>query len=119
MAQRQTTELLHDMDGSPTTQTVSFGIEGVLYEIDLSDAHAKSLRAGVDVFVQHARKVGRRKVGHRDNFKRTTLTPDSRLVRSWAQGNGYAVNGSGGFKRSSQHGVDSVLTVASRAPQPV
>jgi hypothetical protein len=96
MATRTTTYLIDDVDGtSPATERIVFTFEGASYEIDLSSDHARQLRAGLDVFIQHARRTGKQTIGHRDNFKRTTLTPDHRIIRAWARDNGHTVPASG------------------------
>jgi hypothetical protein len=96
MATRTTTQLIDDVDGtSPATERIVFALEGASYEIDLSPDHASQLRASVDVFIQHARRTGAQTVGHRDNYKRTTLTPDHRIIRAWALDNGHSVPASG------------------------
>ena len=46
MATRIVTELHDDIDGSDATQTVHFALDGVDYEIDLSDRNAKVYRYG-------------------------------------------------------------------------
>ncbi|MBB2903584.1 hypothetical protein FHR75_004427 [Kineococcus radiotolerans] len=89
---RTTTQLLDDIDGtSPATEHITFALDGDTYEIDLNTDHARQLRAGLNLFIQHARRTGSQTVGHRDNYKRTTLTPDHRIIRSWAQDNGHPV----------------------------
>ena len=47
MAQRTQVILVDDIDGSEATQTVTFGIDGVTYEIDLNEEHAAALRESV------------------------------------------------------------------------
>src|SRR4051794_6191129 len=44
MAQRVNVVLVDDIDGSDAAETVTFGLDGVQYEIDLSDGHADELR---------------------------------------------------------------------------
>jgi hypothetical protein len=96
MATRTTRQLIDDIDGtSPATERIVFTLEGASHEIDLSTDHAHQLRAGLDVFIQHARRTGTQTVGHRDNYKRTTLTPDHRIIRAWALDNGHSVPASG------------------------
>jgi hypothetical protein len=96
MATRTTMQLIDDVDGmSNATERIVFTLEGATYEIDLSTDHAHRLRAGLDVFIQHARRTGKQTVGHRDNFRRTTLTPDHRIIRAWALDDGHPVPASG------------------------
>ena len=44
MAQRVHIVLEDDIDGGDATETVLFGVDGISYEIDLSDKNASKLR---------------------------------------------------------------------------
>ncbi|WP_143263023.1 histone-like nucleoid-structuring protein Lsr2, partial [Amycolatopsis pretoriensis] len=44
MAQRVHVEMVDDLDGSEASQTVPFSLDGVTYEIDLSEDNASALR---------------------------------------------------------------------------
>jgi hypothetical protein len=44
MAQKVHIVLEDDLDGSAATETVSFGLDGKTYEIDLNDKNAAKLR---------------------------------------------------------------------------
>ena len=44
MAQKVNIVLVDDLDGTEATETVTFGLDGVSYEIDLSAANATRLR---------------------------------------------------------------------------
>ena len=44
MAQKVQVLLVDDLDGSEATETVTFGLDGVSYEIDLSSGNASKLR---------------------------------------------------------------------------
>lgn len=44
MAQRTRVERVDDVDGSAADETVRFGLDGVVYEIDLTEPHADQLR---------------------------------------------------------------------------
>ena len=61
MAQRVQVLLVDDIDGSAAAETVSFSLDGVSYEIDLTAAHAKKLRDDLASWVGHARRSGGRK----------------------------------------------------------
>jgi len=55
---RQTSVTLLDLiDGSRADETVVFGIDGVSYQIDLSNRNAAGLRKALSVFVQNGRRV--------------------------------------------------------------
>lgn len=47
MVRKTTVQLVDDIDGSEAAETVSFGLDGNSYEIDLSEQRASSLRAAV------------------------------------------------------------------------
>lgn len=61
MAQRTVTHLVDDIDGKELQQdngeTVTFGLGGVTYEIDISGAHAEKLRDAFSVYVGQARRI--------------------------------------------------------------
>ena len=57
MAQKVNIVLVDDLDGTEATETVSFGLDGTTYEIDLNDANAAALREALSGYVGHARKV--------------------------------------------------------------
>lgn len=57
MAQKVNIILVDDLDESEAAETVSFGLDGTSYEIDLNDAHAAELREALAGYLGHARKV--------------------------------------------------------------
>lgn len=59
MAERIQVELVDDIDGSPAKETVTFALDGVAYEIDLSEHHAQHLRSVFARYIEHARKPER------------------------------------------------------------
>lgn len=81
-----------DLDGvsGDDVSTVSFGVDGVHYEIDLSAAHQEQLRAALAPFLPAARRVewsaGASYSTHDDLMSR---------IRSWAQEQGVGVCGRG------------------------
>ena len=58
MAQKVHIVLEDDLDGSDATETVTFGLDGTTYEIDLNDKNAGKLRDALAPYVGHARGVG-------------------------------------------------------------
>ena len=84
MATKTVTELLDDLSGDVAAETVTFGLDGVQYEIDVSAENAAALRDAFALYTAHARRIGRR--GH---AVRTVATDvDVRAVRAWAASNG-------------------------------
>ncbi len=59
MAERIQVELVDDIDGSPAQDTVTFALDGVTYEIDLSERHARELRSTLGRYIERARRAQR------------------------------------------------------------
>jgi hypothetical protein len=100
MAQKVLVEMVDDIDGEVANQTVPFGLDGVSYEIDLSDGNAAALRDVLARYVAAGRRTGGRKVRLAAGESATSKTPDtaaadrerSRQIREWASANGYSVS---------------------------
>ena len=84
MASKTTVELVDDLDGKVAAETVTFGLDGRTFEIDLSEKNAKALRDDLAPFVDAARTVG----GTRRRAVRVETAVDTRAVRAWAASNG-------------------------------
>lgn len=94
MAQRVNIVLVDDIDGSEATQTVSFGLDGTSYEIDLNDDHAAELREALATYVGHGRKVSgtrRGRPGRSAAPAAANGTASAKEIREWARSNGYDV----------------------------
>jgi hypothetical protein len=90
MAQKVNIVLVDDLDGSEATETVSFGLDGTSYEIDLNDKNAAKLRDALSGYVGHGRKVGSApRRGRR--AAAATGGPSAREIRDWARSNGHDV----------------------------
>ena len=90
MAQKVHIVLEDDLDGSDATQTVTFGLDGSAYEIDLNDKNAASLRDALATYVGHARKVsGARRT--RRSAASAGNGHTAREIRDWARSNGHQV----------------------------
>jgi hypothetical protein len=95
MAQKVQVILVDDLDGGDAEETVSFGLDGVSYEIDLNAANAARLRDELAPWVGHARRVGGRSTGGRRSSgtrSRSTSSTDTAAVREWARENGHQVS---------------------------
>ena len=62
MVQKIQTLLIDDLDGGAADETVPFGLDGTLYEIDLESQSAKELRATLNPYIEHARLTARGRV---------------------------------------------------------
>lgn len=81
MATKQIVELIDDTDGSLATETVRFALDRESYEIDLSEANARALRAGLSEFIGAARRIQAIKQGTRTRAHRA----DTATIRQWAK----------------------------------
>ena len=94
MAQKVTVLLVDDIDGGSADETVSFSLDGVSYEIDLSTKNAKTFRDALAQYVGQARRVGGRSSGGRAARGARRGGGDNRTaeIREWARKNGHKVN---------------------------
>lgn len=86
MVQRAYMMMVDDLDGTQATQTVTFGVDGVTYQIDVNDEHADQLRSQLAEYVSHARRVGGRRIAGTHTDHRLAAQ-----VRAWAKEHQVAV----------------------------
>ena len=89
MATRTVTEFLDDITGQAADETVTFGIDGVEYEIDMTAKNAAALREALDPWCGVARRVSGRRPGE---MRLVASGVDNRAVRAWASSNGIALS---------------------------
>ena len=91
MAQKVQVLLVDDLDGSQADETVTFGLDGVSYEIDLSSGNAGMLRNELTQYVEHARKAS--PVPARRRRARTGAGREqSARIREWAKAHGKKIS---------------------------
>jgi nucleoid-associated protein Lsr2 len=95
VATQTITLLKDDLDGSDASQTVTFGLDQVSYEIDLSDENASKLRDALSGYVSHARKVRGSRDGRRRSSRSGSGEADLTTIREWARGQGLNVSDRG------------------------
>jgi len=95
MAQRVQYLLVDDVDGAEAVEAVSFSLDGVSYEIDLTAANAKKLRSDFATWVDHARRSGGRKSSRKAGASVGQRRSDLSSVREWARKNGHQVSDRG------------------------
>ena len=94
MAQRVQYMLVDDIDGTEAGESVSFSLDGVSYEIDLTASNAKKLRSDFAAWVGHARRSGGRKSSRKGGAAGQRRS-DLSAVRQWARKNGSQVSDRG------------------------
>ena len=91
MARKVLVRLVDDLDGLPSEDvaTVTFALDRVEYQIDLSEKNANKLRDTLSTFVSSARRTGgriKRGVGSRTAESRSSNASE---VREWARSQGH------------------------------
>jgi nucleoid-associated protein Lsr2 len=108
-------KLIDDLDGSEATETVSFGLDGTSYEIDLNKKNAAALRKALEHYVKSARKgrsaSGRRKTAPAAASRKVQRDYDIVQLREWAGSNGVEVPARG---RIPQAVVDQYTAAGGR-----
>jgi nucleoid-associated protein Lsr2 len=97
VAQKVQVILEDDLEGGKADETVTFGLDGASYEIDLSTKNAAKLRDTLSPYVGSARKVSGRG-GGRGRGRGGGRTPsgaDTAAIRSWAKAQGLQVSDRG------------------------
>jgi Lsr2 len=102
--------LVDDLDGSPASETVIFGLDGRHYEVDLSEKNAARLRDGLSRFLDAARGAGSGGHGRRRRSSSTSTAAQpgrssggrehNAAVREWARQHGHAISAHGRLPRS-------------------
>jgi hypothetical protein len=110
MAQKVHIVLEDDIDGTEATETVSFGLDGTNYEIDLNDDNAAKLRDALATYVGHGRKVsGARRGGGRRAAAASSngSGASAKEIREWARENGHDVPERGRIPADVREAYDS------------
>ena len=109
MAQKVQVLLVDDLDGTTADQTVTFALDGVSYEIDLTSENAAKLRDALALWVGHARKVGRPTAARAaaSPARRRSGRGDAQDVRDWAKSNGHTVSERGRISAKVREAYDA------------
>jgi len=99
MAQKINVTLVDDIDGTEADETVTFGLDGTNYEIDLTTKNATVLRDSLAGYVGYARKVSGSRRGGGNGRKSSATTGNASgnggasaaEIREWARSNGFEV----------------------------
>ena len=104
MARRIVHQLVDDIDGTLLEvgegETVLFSVDGVAYEIDLTDENAAALRGALDRYIKAARTVSSARATSAASSsggrkRRRSGQQDYSDVREWAKKNGFQVSDRG------------------------
>jgi hypothetical protein len=91
MAKTVAVVISDDLDGSEGAETVTFGFDGVNYEIDLSEKNRTKLGKAFAPYIEHGRRV---RLQQRRSSGASASGPriDRAAVRVWAKGQGLQVS---------------------------
>lgn len=87
MVQKVHVVLVDDIDGGHADETVSFSLDSVNYEVDLSANHAAELRRALQPWINAGRRVT-----SKGRTKRAAGGGDTAKIREWAKARGMAVS---------------------------
>lgn len=96
MAHRVDVRAVDDIDGEIAAESVRFHLDGVDYEIDLSERNARALRDALAPYLVGGRRIdrdeGEPRVAQAVRARRVVEgEPTPALVREWAKDMGWAV----------------------------
>ncbi|MCA1821355.1 MAG: Lsr2 family protein [Pseudonocardia sp.] len=105
MAQKTIVTLVDDLTGeeAENISTVEFALDGVTYQLDLTDENSTKLHAALSLYANAGRKIGGRRrsgprpdraiksAGRAADYNRETL----KSIREWAKKNGHNVSDRG------------------------
>ncbi|ANG86187.1 MULTISPECIES: histone-like nucleoid-structuring protein Lsr2 [Microbacterium] len=100
MTRRIVHQLVDDLDGTVlevgSGETVLFSLDGIAYEIDLTDENAAAFRAALDPYVSVARSISASRSSatgaSASRKRRRGGQQDYSAVREWAKQNGHQVS---------------------------
>lgn len=95
VAQKVQIILEDDLEGGKAEETVTFGLDGSSYEIDLSGKNAAKLRDALAPYIGAARKASGRGGGRGRGRGRAPASSDTAAIRAWAKEQGLKVSDRG------------------------
>jgi hypothetical protein len=112
MAQRVQVILVCDLHEGEVegTETITFGLDGSSYEIDVCEAHGRELRDAYAPFVGAARRAGRTAGGGQRRSRAGRSAAGGNQVaeiREWARNNGHQVSERGRISATVKAAYDA------------
>ena len=119
MAQKTTVRFIDDLDGSEAVGTVTFSLNTLSFEIDLSDENTDKLHEALAPFIEHGRQVGGRGGGRgrrraqnqpaTEKKSARSIREETHAIREWARQHGHQVSDRGRIPKSvieAYHGAN-------------
>lgn len=98
MARETITRLIDDLDHGDADETVTFGLDGVHYEIDLSSRNAAKLRQLLQPYLEAGKKTdrgGAQTAAPRRRRAQPLDREQNRAIREWARSKGKKISDRG------------------------
>ena len=95
MAQKTIVELTDDVDGDLADETVSFELDGVAFEIDLSAKNSEKLREALAPYIAAARRTSGRRASGSAPAPASRPVSDrqqNQAIREWAVAQGMKIS---------------------------
>jgi len=92
VAQKTQVSLIDDLDGCTAAGSVTFGLDGASYELDLSVRNANALLEIFIPYLEAGRRMTTPKRGRARPFTQVSTPVDPSAVRAWAASNRIAVS---------------------------
>ncbi len=105
MARKISVVTTDDLDGSAGAEAVSFGLDGVTYEINLAPVNKTRLADAIAPYVAAGRKISRG--ARRPAGQPTARRVDRAAVRAWAREAGLAVSDRGRISAEAMRQYDA------------
>jgi hypothetical protein len=93
VAKQTYVELVDDIDGGQAHETVKFGLDGLSFEIDLSNKNAAKLRGALQTYVDNGTRISGRTAAGRGSAHRPVAAEreQNQAIRAWAARKGLEV----------------------------
>lgn len=96
MARRIVHQLVDDIDGTLLEvgegETIHFSLNGIAYEIDLTNAHADELREALDPYIKAGRRASAGNARSAAPRRRSARNSEVGEIREWAKAQGLKVS---------------------------
>ncbi|WP_243224662.1 Lsr2 family protein [Microbacterium sp. CIAB417] len=106
MARRIVHQLVDDLDGTLLEagdgETVHFSLNGISYEIDLTNENAQELRSALEPYIAAGRRSSVGVAARSGSTRKRTASrnPETAAIREWANANGHKVSERGRIPES-------------------
>ncbi|SNT32816.1 histone-like nucleoid-structuring protein Lsr2 [Rhodococcoides kyotonense] len=113
MAKKVYVQLVDDIDDKPIEsggEHITFSVNGVSYEIDLSDKNAKEFHRKLNYYIEHSARIGSKRTKKSVGTATAAIKRDAnqtKAIREWAKANGYSISARGRIPADVEHAFDA------------